>query len=129
MNTNPEVTIFLNELEHPLRREIDLIRNLILGIDGGISENVKWNGPNFMYKGKDRITMKINPPKQIQLIFHRGAKVLTLPEKNLIDDPYNIMTWKAKDRAVISLKNESEIKIRSTAVIELAKEWIKASDQ
>ena len=30
--------------------------------------------------------MRIHPPKQLQIIFHRGAKVLAQPEKRLVDN-------------------------------------------
>lgn len=127
MRLNAEVTEFLNLLEHPLREEIEFIRSLILDTDSQLSENIKWNGPNYCYKGQDRITMRIHPPKQIQLIFHRGAKVLAQPEKRLIEDPSKLMSWKTNDRAVISFKNIAEIKSNSSELIQIIKDWIRAS--
>ena len=76
---NPEVTSFIDELNHPLEKEITQLRQDILGSNNGLSENIKWNGPNYCFEGDDRITMRVQPPKQIQLIFHRGAKVKELP--------------------------------------------------
>jgi len=35
--------------------------------------------------------MRINPPKKIQLIFHRGAKKLQQPENKLIKDASNLL--------------------------------------
>ncbi|MEB2775873.1 DUF1801 domain-containing protein [Algoriphagus sp. D3-2-R+10] len=127
MRLNAEVTEFLNLLEHPLREEIELIRSLILDTDSQLSENIKWNGPNYSYEGQDRITMKMYPPKQIQLIFHRGAKVLSLPAERLIEDPSKLMSWKSNDRAVISFKDLAEIKSNSSELIQLIKDWIRAS--
>lgn len=73
-NLNIEVTKFLDDLHHPLRPEIEQLRLIILGADRNIQENIKWNGPNYCFDNEDRITMRVQPPKQIQLIFHRGAK-------------------------------------------------------
>ncbi|MEZ4902822.1 MAG: DUF1801 domain-containing protein [Spirosomataceae bacterium] len=74
INTNKEVTKFLNDLNHPLRTEIEMLRHLILEANNSLAENIKWNGPNYCIATEDRITMRILPPKQIQLIFHRGVK-------------------------------------------------------
>ncbi|HEX8277932.1 MAG TPA: DUF1801 domain-containing protein, partial [Segetibacter sp.] len=73
---NIEVTEFLDDLHHPLRAEIEQLRLTILNADGRITENIKWNGPNYCFENEDRITMRIHPPKQIQLIFHRGVRKL-----------------------------------------------------
>lgn len=85
-NLNSEVTNFLDELSHPLRNEIEFLRNCILLTNKNLTESIKWNAPNFCINDEDRITMRIHPPKQIQLIFHRGAKVQALPKSNLIAD-------------------------------------------
>ena len=63
--SNDEVTEFLNNLNHPLRAEIEILRENILSANSNLSENIKWNAPNYFYNGEDRITMKIQPPKQI----------------------------------------------------------------
>jgi len=70
-NLNSEVTKFLDDLRHPFRKEIEQLRLNILSADSGLEENIKWNGPNYCFEKNDRITMRIHPPKQIQLIFHR----------------------------------------------------------
>lgn len=65
---NDEVTKFLDELNHPLRDEIEELRLTIINSVEGLSENIKWNGPNYSFQNNDCITLKINPPKQIQII-------------------------------------------------------------
>jgi len=59
---NQEVTACLEALNHPLRKEIEALRNIILSADNRLEENVKWNGPNYCLEHADRITMKIHPP-------------------------------------------------------------------
>lgn len=94
---NEEVTSFLDNLNHPLRNEIERIRQIILISNPKLSENIKWNAPNYSYDGEDRITMRIQPPKQIQIIFHRGAKVLEQPKNRLINDESKLLVWKTND--------------------------------
>lgn len=72
---NPEVTAFLDVMNHPLRDLIENLRRVILTADPDLVEGIKWNGPNYSLNGQDRITMRIHPPKQVQLVLHRGAKV------------------------------------------------------
>ncbi len=103
-----------------------MLRGFILEAVPGLEENIKWNGPNYSFDGEDRITMKINPPIQVQLIFHRGAKVKALPAKNLIDDDAGLLAWKTTDRAVASFNNAAEIIEQKEHLQKLIKMWIGA---
>ena len=72
---NSEVTAFLDSLKHSLRDEIERLRKIIMSTEYNLNEGIKWNGPNYSINGEDRITIRINPQKQLQIIFHRVAKV------------------------------------------------------
>ncbi len=124
---NGEVTGFLDELNHPLRKEIERLRYCILSANSGLTENIKWNGPNYCFEGEDRITMRIHPPKQLQVIFHRGAKVLAQPEKRLVDNDAGLLAWKANDRAVASFKSMDEITSKEALLSRVVNEWIRAT--
>ena len=41
------VVEFLNNLEHPLKNEIEEVRKIILSVDEQITEHIKWNAPSF----------------------------------------------------------------------------------
>jgi len=122
---NSEVTHFLDNLNHPLRKEIELLRSIILETEVGIGENIKWNGPNYTFAGEDRITMKIHPPRQIQLIFHRGAKKLEQPKERLIEDPFGLLAWRENDRAIIGFRNADEISAKQGKLALLIASWLK----
>lgn len=68
---NKDVTGFLDELKHPLIDEITTLRKIILETKISLQENIKWNGPDYVFNFEDSVTMRIQPPKQLQLIFHR----------------------------------------------------------
>lgn len=127
-NKNSEVTDFLNAQNHPLRNEIELLRNYILSANNLLTENIKWNGPNYCFKNEDRITMKIQPPKNIQLIFHRGAKKQDQPKDKLIKENSKLLTWKENDRAIASFKNMADIKNAQAELAVIVKSWIIASE-
>ncbi|OOG78304.1 DUF1801 domain-containing protein [Algoriphagus sp. A40] len=126
-NLNPEVSDFLNEQNHPFRKEIELLRNCILSANDGLTENIKWNGPNYCFGNEDRITMRINPPKQVQLIFHRGAKKQEIPKDRLISNKSKMLVWKENDRAVVTFKSLKDIENGKTELTTLVNEWIEAT--
>ncbi len=129
LNINKTVTTFLDELNHPLRKEIELLRICILSADSNLIESIKWNGPNYSIDGEDRITMRIQPPtsKQVQVIFHRGAKKQTQPESQLIEDPSKLLVWKENDRAIASFKSIGEIEKSKEDLIAIVKLWVMAA--
>jgi hypothetical protein len=65
---NKEVTDFISVLHHPMQEVIDALRPVVLGADERLTENIKWNGPNYHVAGDDRITMRIMQPSIQQLI-------------------------------------------------------------
>lgn len=124
---NPTVDQFLNELNHPFRNEIDHLRSIILAASPLLSENIKWNGPNYSVEDQDRITMRIHPPKQqVQLIFHRGAKKQDQPKERLIADSSGILTWKENDRALATFQSLEAIEKASSELTSIIQSWIQA---
>ena len=126
---NPEVTHFLSQLNLPLRSEIDQLRNFILSAKSGLAESIKWNGPNYTFNGEDRITMKIQPPKNVQLIFHRGAKALEMPKEKLISEDFGLLNWKTNDRAVATFATMDGIVSNKENLSNIVCEWIKCCDK
>lgn len=124
---NSGVSQFLDETNHPLRTEIDFLRNMILSTNEALVENIKWNGPNYCFHQEDRITMKIQPPKNIQLIFHRGAKKLEQPKEKIIQENSLFLVWKENDRAIATFKNMADIKASEADLIDTIKKWIEAT--
>lgn len=125
---NSEVTNFLDGLNHPFRAEIDLLRCYLLTAHTFLTENIKWNGPNYCVANDDRITMRIQPPtKQVQIIFHRGAKKQTQPKAKLIANTSKMLVWKENDRAIITFKNIQDIKNGQAEITNIVNEWINAT--
>lgn len=127
MNKNSEVTLFLDGLNHPYRNEIEVLRELLLTTVKDLEESIKWNGPNYTFHGEDRITMRILPPKQVQLIFHRGAKKLEQPSQRLIQDKEGLLQWKENDRAVATFKSLADIENRRAELVLIISDWIEAT--
>ena len=124
MNLNLEVSEFLSALNLPLDKEIHYLRSLILSSKLNLTENIKWNGPNYCFEGEDRITMRVQSPKIVQLIFHRGAKVKEHPSNRLISNDFGLLEWKSNDRAVASFKNLEAILTVESNLRLIVKEWL-----
>ena len=125
---NYEVTAFLDGLNHPFRNEIEQLRIYILSANTGLEENLKWNGPNYSFDTEDRITMRIQPPKkEVQLVFHRGAKKQPQPKQKLISDKSEMLVWKDNSRAVITFKGLPEIEKGQQMLADIVNEWLEAS--
>lgn len=124
---NNEVTAFLDNQNHPLRKEIERLRTIILSANEQLTENIKWNGPNYCYANEDRISMRVQPPKQLQLIFHCGAKVKELPKEPLIKNDFEILEWKDNRRAVATFKNGEDIESNKENLTAIVKNWIQAA--
>ena len=128
INLNIEVTALLDALNHLFRNEIEQLRICILETNKHLEENIKWNGPNYCFNNEDRITMRVQPPrKQIQLIFHRGAKKQTQPKDKLISNKSKMLVWKENDRATVTFKSLQDIESGKTELTTMVNEWIKAA--
>lgn len=128
INLNSTVTDFLDEQKHPFRKEIEQLRHYILSANTALTENIKWNGPNYCFENADRITMRIQPPaKQVQLIFHRGVSKQTQPKDKIISNKSKMLVWKENDRAIITFKSMQDIEDRQSELTEIVTEWIMAT--
>ena len=73
--------------------------------------------------------MRVQPPttKQIQIIFHRGAKKQEQPKAKLIEVNSKFLTWKENDRAVATFKSLQDIDSGKAELINIVREWINAT--
>jgi len=124
-NRTNDVDRFLQELDHPLKEGIELLRLAILNSNDQITERIKWNAPSFGYDD-DRVTFKLRPADRIQLIFHRGAKVKGTSGFTF-EDTSGLLTWAAPDRAVVTLRDASEVDEHEAALITVINAWLDAT--
>lgn len=121
-----QVAEFMNNLEHPLKEEIEEVRNIILSTDDKITEHIKWNAPSFCYEGEDRITFNLYGKGFFRLVFHCGAKIKDLNTNNpLIVDTSGILEWKAADRAIMKFTDKNDVKSKEEKLREVITKWLK----
>lgn len=121
---DPATTALLDAHQHPLRKELDLLRSLILGADIRIEEGVKWNTASY------RTTewfATLNGPKHVKapmVILHAGAKAKGIMLKDRITDPEGLLNWMGNDRAQIVLKDLEDIASKRTVLRSILRSWI-----
>ena len=122
---DPATTARLDAHAHPLRKEMDALRAIILSVDGSIEEGVKWNTAS--YRTSDWFAT-VNGPRQVtapMVILHAGAKAKGIVLKDRIPDPSGLLTWLGQDRAQVVFTDAADIAAKRPALRAVVKHWLK----
>lgn len=123
-----QVVAFLDQLEHPFKREIQEVRNIILLANQHLTEHIKWNAPSFCYHEEDRVTFNLQGKDHFKLIFHCGAKVkANKPTQPLFDDATGLLQWITPDRAIAQFTDMNDVAAKKTSLVEVVSKWIAAT--
>jgi uncharacterized protein YdeI (YjbR/CyaY-like superfamily) len=125
-NQSEAVNQFMTTLTHPMKAEVEAVRNIILNASEQITEHIKWNAPSFCYNGEDRVTLNLHAQDRIQLVFHRGSKVKNAQDF-VFEDSTGLLEWLAADRAIIKLHNIEEVLAKKVALAEVVNQWMQAT--
>jgi len=118
INMNPEnktadVDAFMKQLDHPLKDEIEAVRDIIRS-NPRISERVKWNAPSFFYTD-DLATIHVKASQHVHLIFHHPAIVSIKSE--FLEGDY-------KDRRMMYFESMKEVRARKKELTRIIKELV-----
>src|SRR5262245_53119364 len=127
VNNTAEVDAFMETLNHPLKVEVQAVRDIIKDVNPAITEHIKWNAPSFCYNGDDRVTMNLRANDYLQLIFHRGAKVKDSKDFSF-EDSTGLLEWLAADRAVVKLHNMDEVMAKKAALAKIVDQWMEEGE-
>lgn len=119
MNKNETVTAYFQQLDHPLKEEMELVRNTLLSASGAITENIKWSAPNFVYKG-NMATFNPRAKKFVNLTFHKGA---------LIGDTTGLLEGDQKEARVARFYSKEDIEQKKAALQAVVQQWMALMDQ
>lgn len=111
-----EVNEFMDELNHPLKAEVQMIRAIIKNVNKDITEQIKWKAPSFSYNGEYLVTFNLRTTEHIHLVFHNPmiAKV----QSKLLEGDY-------KDRRMAYFTDTSDIKAKKSILEKALKDLIK----
>ncbi len=123
--TDTDVIAYLRDLKHPLKKEIEAVRRIVLGVSPAIGEGVKWNAPSFRTEKEYFATVNMRAKESVQLIFHLGAKASPNLKTFKIADPKGLMKWLSKDRALVTLGAGRDIPANRAALEAIVRAWLK----
>jgi hypothetical protein len=123
--TDPAVDEFMRKLKHPLKPELETLRQFFLGISREVHEEFKWNSPS--YRTTDHFaTINVHGKDSLRLILHTGAKKKASATKGLkIADPTGLLKWLAKDRCIVTFDNGKDIEATRVELQAIVREWIR----
>ncbi|WP_240703001.1 DUF1801 domain-containing protein [Cohnella luojiensis] len=128
LSGHEQVVEYMNNLEHPLKNEIEEVRQIILSANNQITEHIKWNAPSFCFNNEDKVTFNLQGEGFIRLIFHRGAKAKENVGKDpLFVDNTGLLDWVSGDRAIVKLTDMNDVKAKKDKLAELTAKWIEAT--
>ncbi|WP_317890669.1 DUF1801 domain-containing protein [Paenibacillus arenilitoris] len=116
------VVAFLNDLEHPLKAEIEEVRSILLSANDRLTEQIKWNAPSFCYENEDRVTFNLRGNGYFLLVFHRGAKAKAA--KETYEDETGLLEWAAADRATVKFTDMDDVAAKKEKLAEAVNRWI-----
>ena len=119
-----DVSEFMNRLQHPLKPEIEAVRQIILGANDRIREEIKWNAPSFAVEDHFA-TFNLRAEEFVHVIFHTGAKgKVNNGEGIKVTDPSGLLEWIAKDRGAVKLYGMGDVTSKRAALEALVNQWI-----
>jgi Domain of unknown function (DU1801) len=129
-NDSIGVTNFIQKLDPKIAEIIEEIRQIILGTDNIIDEQIKWNSPSFFYSGEmqpfdpkeyKRDLAVLNIRKEIMLVFPTGASII---------DTTGILEGAYSDgRRLVYFKDLADVKIKKESLEQVIKVWIELVDK
>jgi uncharacterized protein YdhG (YjbR/CyaY superfamily) len=111
-----EVDDFMQELDHPLKAEVQIIREIIKNVNNEITEQIKWKAPSFSYRGEYLVTFNLRDQQKIHLVFH--SPQIANVKSNLLEGDY-------EDRRMAYFADENDVKAKQTELKKALKDLIK----
>ena len=115
LTDSEKVSAYMLALEHPLKAEIDAVREIIKSANANIRERIKWNAPSY-YFHEDLVTFHTRPTKHVHLVFHHPH--VTTIQSSLLEGTH-------KDRRMAYFRSMEEIQARKTELQSIIDQLVK----
>jgi hypothetical protein len=118
-NRPHEVDTYMDRLDHPLKAEVEAVRQIIKGVHAGITEQIKWNAPSFGYK-EHLATFNLHARQHVHLVFHNGA---------VLSDTSGLLQGNYPDRRMAYFTDMADVLAQKPALEKVVKVWIALMDK
>jgi uncharacterized protein YdhG (YjbR/CyaY superfamily) len=119
-NKTEEVDEFMSQLEHPLKKEVQTVRDIIKSVNKEITEEIKWKAPSFSYLGEYLVTFNLRMNDRIHLVFHNP--MIANVKSKLLEGDY-------ADRRMAYFADMKDVKSKQTELIKVLKDLIKLQEK
>lgn len=129
MHTYKTVDEFLDDQTEDKRAQIHALRKIILASEPSLAENIKWNAPNYVFGGEDRITFNTaNKEGSVKLILHIGAsKKEDKKSEPIMNDNSGLITWNSNIRGTLTFTTIADVNAQQAKVAAIVKQWLALS--
>jgi uncharacterized protein YdeI (YjbR/CyaY-like superfamily) len=115
VHNTAKVNHFLEATDHPFKKEIQLLRKIILSSHADMGEDIKWNAPCFSYTGEmERFTPR-DSKRDIVFINYQATEYIlaVFPHGRSFQDKTGLLEGDFKDgRRIIKFTGLKDIKSR-----------------
>lgn len=126
INDPQSVTAFIQNLEPDFAKLIEAIRQLVLGTDPEVGEQIKWNSPSFFYQAEMKAFNAKEYKRDIVVVnVRKGIALLVFPTGAIIDDPTGLLEGEYTDgRRLVSIKNMNDLEDKGPGLQQVIKQWL-----
>jgi len=107
---------FMQKLDHPFKADVQVVRDIIKGVDKNITEEIKWKALSFSYKGEYLVTFNLWAKEHIHLVFHNP--MISKVKSKLLEGDY-------EHRRMAYFADRKDIEEKKTALEKALKDLIK----
>jgi uncharacterized protein YdhG (YjbR/CyaY superfamily) len=126
MNKYKTLEEFYNDQPEDRLKQIILVREVIMAAEPSLRETLKWNAPNYTYKGEDRITFNVmNKQNKVKIVIHMGAtKKENKSIKPILTDAYGLIEWNSNIRGTIDFDDLNDVQSKQELLKKVITGWL-----
>lgn len=126
MHTYKTVIEFLEDQTDDKRAQVEALREIILDSEPSLTENIKWNAPNYVFNDEDRMTFNVvNKEGTVKLILHMGAsKKEDKKAKPILDDTSGLIAWNSNIRGTLTFADIADIRSQRRDLVVIIQKWL-----
>lgn len=126
MNKYKTLKEFYDDQSEDRLKQIILVREVIMAAESSLQETLKWNAPNYTYKGEDRITFNVmNKQNKVKIVIHMGAtKKENKSLKPVLIDASGLIEWNSNIRGTINFDDLNDIQSKQELLKKVITDWL-----
>ncbi|MGM9477434.1 DUF1801 domain-containing protein [Pedobacter sp. GSP4] len=109
------VKAFMDALDHPLKKEMEKVIEIITAASPKIESSIKWGGPSFKFK-EDMATINPKIKNYVVVVFHKAS---------LLNDDFGFLEPQTKGKAYAKFYTMADVEQHAAALTKSVKAWIK----